>query len=492
MMRVLAGDPVSPPPIWVMRQAGRYLPEYRETRAKAGSFLDLCYSPELAAQVTLQPIRRFGFDAAILFSDILVVPDALGQKVSFVEGQGPRLEPLPALEQLRPERVLDRLESVLETVRQVRAKLDPDKALIGFCGAPWTVATYMVAGQGTPEQLPARRLALEEPERFQRLIDILVEVSSRYLVAQLQAGADVVKIFDSWAGVLDTEGFDAWAVRPVKAIVDRVRAVGARGAHHGVSQGAGVRLGAYAEATGVDAVAVDWTDADGDGTRSGRGAGGVAGQSRSAAAGRRRQGAGRGRRCHPCRDARARAHLQSRPWHDAGHAGRTYGAAGGAGAEGGGVLMLWVKALHVISVIAWMASLLYLPRLLVYHAESAVGSEKSETFKVMEQRLLRGIAMPSMMRRLGFRDLDDVADSGVGATAGSMAKAACVVALTAYQVLTARWVRGFAEDRNLRTLEILPRGQRDSGAADGRHRDPRDREAVLSDCRLSAEGRVAI
>jgi uroporphyrinogen decarboxylase len=243
-----------------MRQAGRYLPEYRETRKKAGSFLELCYTPELAAEVTLQPVQRFDFDAAILFSDILVVPDALGQQVRFEEGRGPLLEPLPdSLLGVDPGRAVERLAPVMDTVRRVRAALDPDKALIGFCGAPWTVATYMIAGEGTPDQGPGRRLALSDPMRLQRLIDVLVEASARCLVAQLEAGADVVKIFDSWAGVLDEEGFDRWAIAPARAIVERVRATVPRARIVAFPKGAGARLGDYAAKTGVDCVGVDWT-----------------------------------------------------------------------------------------------------------------------------------------------------------------------------------------------------------------------------------------
>lgn len=259
-MRVLAGEAVSPPPIWIMRQAGRYLPEYRQTRAKAGSFLDLCYNPELAAEVTLQPIRRFDFDAAILFSDILVVPAALGQNVQFSEGVGPTLDPLPeGLEALGGDAVRAKLAPVLETVGLVRQRLTSDKALIGFCGAPWTVATYMVAGRGTPDQGPARRMALEQPEAFARLIEVLVATSAEYLIAQLRAGADAVKIFDSWAGVLDEAGFRTWAVEPVRAIVDRVRAAVPGAAIIAFPKGAGARIRDYARLTGASAVAVDWT-----------------------------------------------------------------------------------------------------------------------------------------------------------------------------------------------------------------------------------------
>ncbi len=212
LLRVLAGEALSPPPIWIMRQAGRYLPEYRKLRSTAGSFLRLCLTPELAAEVTLQPIKRFDFDAAILFSDILVVPYALGQEVAFLEGQGPVLGLLRDADQLDVDGLRTRLAPVFETVRLARRSLAGETALIGFCGAPWTVATYMVAGRGTADQLPARRMAIEAPARMQALIDVLIEASSRYLLGQIEAGADAVKIFDSWAGVLDNEGFERWAV----------------------------------------------------------------------------------------------------------------------------------------------------------------------------------------------------------------------------------------------------------------------------------------
>lgn len=259
-MRVLAGEVVTPPPIWIMRQAGRYLPEYRATRKQAGSFLELCYSPELAAEVTLQPIRRFDLDAAILFSDILVIPDALGQVVRFVEGQGPVLDPVAGgFVSLDRAGAAGKLEPILATVRRVRAMLDPSKALVGFCGAPWTVATYMVAGRGTPDQMPARRLSLQDPEAFGLLIDLLVDASADYLIAQLRAGADVVKIFDSWAGVLDEAGFQTWAIEPVRRMVAAVKAAVPGARIIAFPKGAGARLAAYAEQTGVDAVAVDWT-----------------------------------------------------------------------------------------------------------------------------------------------------------------------------------------------------------------------------------------
>src|SRR5262245_9658130 len=202
LLQTLAGQVLTPPPIWLMRQAGRYLPEYRAVRAQAGGFLELCYAPALAAEVTLQPIRRYGFDAAILFSDILVVPDALGQRVDFVEGEGPRLEPI------RSERELARLNAsatrpkfarVCETVARLRQDLPHEVALIGFCGAPWTVATYMVGGQGSPDQREARLWAYRDAAGFGRLTELLVEASIDYLSMQVEAGADVLQIFDTWA-----------------------------------------------------------------------------------------------------------------------------------------------------------------------------------------------------------------------------------------------------------------------------------------------------
>ncbi|MDH4439476.1 MAG: uroporphyrinogen decarboxylase family protein, partial [Rhizobium sp.] len=184
ILDVLDGKTVSPPPIWLMRQAGRYLPEYRETRQQAGSFLDLCYNPELAAEVTLQPIRRYGFDAAILFSDILVIPDALNRNVRFTEGHGPQMDPIDVdgIGQLRPDGVATHLVPVIETVKRLRRDLPSETTLLGFCGAPWTVATYMIAGHGTPDQAPARLFAYRHPEAFARLLDFLADVSADYLV----------------------------------------------------------------------------------------------------------------------------------------------------------------------------------------------------------------------------------------------------------------------------------------------------------------------
>ena len=258
---VLDGAAVSPPPIWLMRQAGRYLPEYRAVRTTVPSFLDLCLDPERATEVTLQPIRRFGFDAAIVFSDILIIPFALGRGVRFVEGEGPRLDPIdePGIAALAVDEVEGRLAPLYATVAGVRAALDPEKALIGFCGAPWTVATYMVAGRGTPDQAPARIFAATRPDLFQALVDRLVEASVASLVGQLRAGADAVQIFDSWAGILNDADFDRWSVAPAAEIVRRVRQAVPGARIIGFPKGAGLRLERYARATGVDAIGIDWT-----------------------------------------------------------------------------------------------------------------------------------------------------------------------------------------------------------------------------------------
>lgn len=259
---VLSGQRQAVPPMWMMRQAGRYLPEYREVRAKAGGFLDLCFNPELAAEVTLQPIRRFGFDAAIIFSDILVIPYALGRSVRFEVGEGPRLEPMddPAkVATLGAQADFGKLKPVFEALKIVRGALDPKIALIGFCGAPWTVATYMVAGQGTPDQAPARMMAYQHPEAFAKIIDVLVESSIRYLLAQLEAGANTLQIFDTWAGVLPPAEFARWSVEPTRRIVEGVRAKVPDAKIIGFPRGAGAQLPGYVEATGVNAVSIDWT-----------------------------------------------------------------------------------------------------------------------------------------------------------------------------------------------------------------------------------------
>lgn len=259
---VLSGQRQAVPPMWMMRQAGRYLPEYREVRAKAGGFLDLCFNPELAAEVTLQPIRRFGFDAAIIFSDILVIPYALGRSVRFEIGEGPRLEPLddPAkVATLAAQADFGKLKPVFEALRIVRGALDPKIALIGFCGAPWTVATYMVAGQGTPDQAAARMMAYRHPEAFAKIIDVLVDNSIAYLLAQLEAGANALQIFDTWAGVLPPAEFARWSTGPTRRIVEGVRAKVPDAKIIGFPRGAGAQLPGYVEETGVNAVSIDWT-----------------------------------------------------------------------------------------------------------------------------------------------------------------------------------------------------------------------------------------
>jgi len=260
LLATVLGERQETPPIWIMRQAGRYLPEYRETRAKAGSFLDLCYNPELATEVTLQPLRRFDLDAAILFSDILVIPDALGQKVRFEQGEGPVLDPLTAGSVDRLERggALEHLAPVLETVRRLRAALSPEKTLIGFCGSPWTVATYMLNGRGSPDQWVARRFALEHPDAFVRLLDVLVETSIDYLVAQFEAGADVVQLFESWALNLDDAAFATQVIEPNRRIVEGVRARVPDAPIIGFPRGAAGNLKRYAETTGVNALGLDY------------------------------------------------------------------------------------------------------------------------------------------------------------------------------------------------------------------------------------------
>lgn len=261
MLDVLKGKAAFPPPLWMMRQAGRYLPEYRETRRRAGSFLDLCYDPDLAVEVTLQPIERFGFDASILFSDILVVPHALGRNVRFEEGRGPLLTPISAAEipALDGETFHVNLEPVYETVRRLRTKLPDETTLIGFCGAPWTVATYMIAGHGTSDQAPARLFAYREPEAFLQLLNVLVDHSAAYLIRQIEAGADVVQVFDSWSGVLDEVSFEAFCVRPMAEIVRQVRAVHPNVPIIGFPKGAGAHYRSYRRKTGVTGLGLDWT-----------------------------------------------------------------------------------------------------------------------------------------------------------------------------------------------------------------------------------------
>jgi uroporphyrinogen decarboxylase len=260
LLRVFAGEALTPPPIWLMRQAGRYLPEYRELRAQAGDFLKFCYTPELAAEATLQPIRRFGFDAAILFADILLVPDALGQGVRFIEGDGPRLDPIRSdadIARLNPNATRPKFARVFETVAKVRQVLPRETALIGFCGAPWTVATYMVGGQGSADQADARLWAYRDAAGFQRLIDLLGDVSVDYLSGQIEAGADVVQIFDSWAGSLPDEQFRRWVIEPTKRMVAGLKERHPAVPIIGFPRGAGVQARFYADETGVDGVSCD-------------------------------------------------------------------------------------------------------------------------------------------------------------------------------------------------------------------------------------------
>ncbi len=257
----LAGAPQDIPPLWLMRQAGRYLPEYREIRKRAKSFLEFCYTPDWAIEVTLQPIRRFGFDASIIFSDILTIPDALQRNVRFLEGEGPHMDPIedPAvIATLRGSYRPEVLNPVYEAVRGVRAALPNETALLGFCGAPWTVATYMIAGRGAKEQTPARLFAYRHPAAFQALMDLLVEISADHLVAQLDAGADTVQIFDSWAGVLPASEFDRWCVAPVKALAAKVRAARPQARIIGFPRGATTEgILRFARETKVDGISLD-------------------------------------------------------------------------------------------------------------------------------------------------------------------------------------------------------------------------------------------
>ncbi|MCD1644004.1 uroporphyrinogen decarboxylase [Aurantimonas coralicida] len=261
LVRVLEGERIFPPPVWLMRQAGRYLPEYRATRQTAGGFLELCYNTDFATEVTLQPIRRFGFDAAILFSDILVIPDALDRGLHFVQGEGPKLTPIrpDEIARLDPSRADTHLAPVIATVARLRKELPEETSLIGFCGAPWTVATYMIAGHGTPDQAPARLFGYRHPDEMEQLLYLLAEMGADYLIRQLQAGADCVQIFDSWAGVLDEASFEAYAVKPVARMVEKVRAAVPDAKIIGFAKGAGSLLNGYRQKTGVNAVGLDWT-----------------------------------------------------------------------------------------------------------------------------------------------------------------------------------------------------------------------------------------
>jgi len=258
---VLDGKRQAKPPLWMMRQAGRYLPEYMAIRNTVGGFLDLCFTPKLAAEVTLQPIRRFGFDGAILFSDILVIPQALGRSVRFSAGEGPLLDPIddPATIASMRSAIDDAvLAPVYETIGLVKAALPPNVTFLGFCGAPWTVATYMIAGRGTPDQAPARLFAYRHEDAFSRLIDTLVEASIHYLVRQFQAGVDAVQLFDTWAGVLPPYEFERWCITPAQRIVAGVRKAVPDARIIGFPRGAGSNLKRYVGRVPVNAVGLDW------------------------------------------------------------------------------------------------------------------------------------------------------------------------------------------------------------------------------------------
>jgi uroporphyrinogen decarboxylase len=261
LLSALRGKPSSCPPVWLMRQAGRYLPEYRQLRHDKGSFLDLVYDSDAAAEITLQPLKRFPeLDAAILFSDILIVPFALGQNLTFVAGEGPRVTPIlaeSAIEDLNPFPV--RLDPIYETVSKVKAALDPSKTLIGFAGSPWTVATYMVAGQGSREQAETRRLAYSDPGKFEAIIGRIEEVTLDYLLGQIAAGAEAVQLFDSWAGSLSPAQFEQWVIAPTARLVEGLRAQYPAVPVIGFPKGAGGTLRPYADETGVTALGLDET-----------------------------------------------------------------------------------------------------------------------------------------------------------------------------------------------------------------------------------------
>ncbi|MBT4232997.1 MAG: uroporphyrinogen decarboxylase [Marinovum sp.] len=261
ILRALAGETQPVPPIWMMRQAGRYLPEYRATRAQAGDFLSLCYNSELAAEVTLQPIRRYGFDAAIMFADILLIPQALGADLWFVTGEGPRLSTVTKeadFNRLKPANETDAtLNPIYETLRILSRALPAETTLIGFAGAPWTVATYMIAGRGTPDQGPAHKLMAENPDLFQRLIDLLTEATIDYLSKQIDAGAEVVKLFDSWAGSLKGRDFDRFALAPTRRIVTALKARHPNTPVIAFPREAGEKYLGFAKATGADCLALD-------------------------------------------------------------------------------------------------------------------------------------------------------------------------------------------------------------------------------------------
>ncbi len=258
LLNVLNGQPTDYVPLWLMRQAGRYLPEYRQLRAKAKNFLDLCFTPQLASEITLQPIRRFHFDAAIIFADILLIPFALGQRLEFREGEGPLLDAINSENELsRLTFNIDRLSSVFETIGLVKEKLDTQTALIGFCGAPWTVACYMIDGTSKNSFAKTQVWAKEKPQWLEKLISILITVSEKYLLRQIEAGAEIIQIFDSWAGLLQNDMFERWVINPTKEIITRIKQKHPHVPIIGFPREARAMYAAYATHTGVDAMSID-------------------------------------------------------------------------------------------------------------------------------------------------------------------------------------------------------------------------------------------
>ena len=262
MLVTLNGQQTNTPPLWLMRQAGRHLKEYLKIRAKAKNFLEFCYTPDLTIEATLQPIRRYGFDAAILFSDILVIPDALGQQVDFVPGTGPKLEAISSfdeLEKLSKDRLHDRLSPVYEAIGQICCELPEETVLIGFAGAPWTIATYVVEGGGSKDYQKTRKWAYDAPDEFGVLIDILIDATADHLIRQIESGVEVVQLFDSWAGVLPPSQFDKWSIEPAKKIITRIRAKHPDIPIIGFPRGAGLLYQRFVQETGVNAISIDAT-----------------------------------------------------------------------------------------------------------------------------------------------------------------------------------------------------------------------------------------
>jgi len=262
LILALRGETLSRPPFWLMRQAGRYLPEYKATRQDAGSFLDLCYNPDLATEVTLQPIRRFGMDAAILFADILLIPDGLGQALDYKEGEGPILEPIrnvAELSALSMDNLHSRVAPVYETVARLAEELPDNVALIGFAGAPWTVATYMVEGRGSRDHAIVKQWAYSDPDGFGQLMDLLVTATVEYLSKQVEAGAEVVQLFDTWAGALSETAFQRWCIEPVQKIVAQLRQSYPDLPIIGFPRGVGAGYGTFAKTANVNGVSLDWT-----------------------------------------------------------------------------------------------------------------------------------------------------------------------------------------------------------------------------------------